>query len=120
MSWNERPGRQNGTLIWLGVSVVGSNYIHGDAIVWKASRQTVVLEGGGGHIEAHGYSLITTVSHRGFLENDKFLLPCCHGTVILCGKIIAMSLWYDYDTVVFCRLVFIKDATLSCQSKIII
>lgn len=104
----------------LGVSVVGSNYIHGDAIVWKASRQTVVLEGGGGHIEAHGYSLITTVSHRGFLENDKFLLPCCHGTVILCGKIIAMSLWYDYDTVVFCRLVFNKDATLSCQSKIII
>lgn len=42
----------------------GSNYIHGDAIVWEASRHTMMPEGGGSHIEAHGYSLITTVSHE--------------------------------------------------------
>ena len=52
------------TILVMGLSVIleGFNYIHGEAIVWEASRQTMMPEGGDSHIEAHGYSLITTVS----------------------------------------------------------
>lgn len=36
------------------VSVEGSNYIHGDAIVWEASRHTMMPEGGGSYSEVMG------------------------------------------------------------------
>lgn len=51
-------------LIGITVREEGSNYIHGDAIVWEASRHTMMPEGGGSHIEARGYLLITSVSHE--------------------------------------------------------
>lgn len=80
----------------LSVSVEGSNYVHGDAIVWEASRHTMMLQGGGSHIEAHGYSLITTVSHGESWKMTSFhQLSVIVRSVMLCGKIIAMILCYD-------------------------
>lgn len=71
----------------------GSNYIHGDAIVWEAPRHTIMPEGRGSHIEAHGYSLITTVSHEKSCEITSFhQLSVIVISVMLCGKIIAVIL----------------------------
>ena len=54
------------------MSVEGSNYIHGDAIVWEASRQTMKPEGGGSRVGAHGYSLIIAVSHEESCKMTSF------------------------------------------------
>lgn len=52
--------------------VEGSNYIRGDAIVWEASRHTMKPGGGGSQTEAHGYPLITTVTHKESWEMTSF------------------------------------------------
>lgn len=50
-------------------------------------------EGGDSHIEAHGYSLITTVSHGESCKMTTFhQLPV--SSVMLGGKVIAMILCY--------------------------
>lgn len=90
-----------GHLITLGVRVEGSNYIRGDAIVWEASRHTMMPEGGGSHVEAHGYSLITTASHEEPCKMTSFhQLSVIVSSVMLCGKIIAMILCYNSDRII--------------------
>lgn len=82
--------------------------------VWEVSSQTIMPEGGCSHIEAHGFSLITTASHE-----ESYKMPSFHQltvtvtSVMLCGKIIALILCYSDNH--FSRFVSNMDASLSFQ-----
>lgn len=88
---SELRGRME-LLLRLSVRGEVSNYISGDAIVWKASRHTTMPEGGGSHIEAHGYSLIITASHE---ESCKLTSLHQHSVIVCCvQKIIAVLIFF--------------------------
>lgn len=58
-------------------------------------------EGGVSHIEAHGYSLITTATHEESCKMTSFhQLSVTVNSVMLCGKIIAVISCYESDTVI--------------------
>ncbi len=78
-------------------------------------------EGGESHIEAHGYSLITTVSHEESSEMTSFhQLSVIVSSVLLCGKIIALILCYDSDTIISAGLCPTWMSRCVFQSNIII
>lgn len=102
----------------LSVSIA-SNQLHGDVIVWKTSRHTMMLEGEGSHTEACGYSLITTVSHEEPCRMTMF--HCFSVSIACCKKIITMILFFNYQRLsILNRLIFNINTTLRFQIKIFI
>lgn len=65
------------------------------SLVWKTSRHTMMLEGGSSHIEAHGFSLITTVSPEVCCRMTSFYC-LCHASTMLCEKVIAEIFCFNH------------------------